>query len=288
MDTRLWEKILPWAYLPWKKSERGEVLGYSVKCGKNPGERLTFPGVCGTIFLQISCRYSPDSWPGRFCPAAWGATIGVFFGRSDSRFSLLLYLYLGGAGYESIEEKIVKEGVWLPGNILKVGSFLNHQIDGKFMMELGEEIARLFAQEKIDRILTIETSGIPLAMAASVALGVPMVFAKKNRTSNLSGGLYQTVVHSYTHNTDYTVVVEKQYLPAGERGALRWMISWPTAGPSWGLMELVNQAVPDGGRGGGHRKGLPEGRRPAPVPGPAGGGSGLIDSMDNGNLVFRR
>ena len=85
------------------------------------------------------------------------------------------------------------------------------------MMELGEEIARRFDQEKIDRILTIETSGIPLAMAASVALGVPMVFAKKNRTSNLSGGLYQTVVHSSTHHTDYTVVVEKQYLPAGER-----------------------------------------------------------------------
>ncbi len=116
-----------------------------------------------------------------------------------------------------LEEKIIKEGEVLPGNILKVGSFLNHQIDAEFMMEMGREIARLYSNEKVDRILTIETSGIPLAFAAAVCLNVPMVFAKKNRTGNLSGELYTTVVHSYTHNTDYTVVVEKQYIHPGDR-----------------------------------------------------------------------
>ena len=118
---------------------------------------------------------------------------------------------------KALEEKITKEGTVLPGNILKVGSFLNHQIDAAFMMEMGKEIARLFAGERVDRILTIETSGIPLALAAAAAMHVPMVFAKKNRSSNLSGDIRTALVHSYTHNTDYTVVVESQYLPAGER-----------------------------------------------------------------------
>ena len=215
-------------------------------------------------------------------------TIGVFFGRSDSRFSLLFIYIWGALVMKALEEKIVKEGVWLPGNILKVGSFLNHQIDGKFMMELGEEIARLFAQEKIDRILTIETSGIPLAMAASVALGVPMVFAKKNRTSNLSGGLYQTVVHSYTHNTDYTVVVEKQYLPAGERVLL--VDDFLANGRAlMGLMELVNQAGSQTvGAVAAIEKGFQKGGDLLRSQGLRVEALALIDSMDNGNLVFRR
>ncbi len=118
---------------------------------------------------------------------------------------------------KALEEKILKDGTVLPGNILKVGSFLNHQIDAPFMMEMGREIARLFADANVTRILTIETSGIPLAFAAAVALNVPLVFAKKNRSSNLSGDICTAIVHSYTHNTDYTVVVEKQYLHAGDR-----------------------------------------------------------------------
>ena len=118
---------------------------------------------------------------------------------------------------KALEEKIISDGTVLPGHILKVGSFLNHQIDAPFMMEMGQEIGRLYADAGVDRILTIETSGIPLAFAAAVALNVPLVFAKKNRSGNLSGDLLTTVVHSYTHNTDYTVVVEKQYLPSGER-----------------------------------------------------------------------
>lgn len=118
---------------------------------------------------------------------------------------------------KALEEKILREGTILPGNILKVGTFLNHQIDTAFMMEMGREIARLFKEDGVTKILTIETSGIPLAFAAAVELGVPMVFAKKNRTSNLSGGLYTAMVHSYTHNTDYHVVVEKKFMNAGDR-----------------------------------------------------------------------
>lgn len=113
---------------------------------------------------------------------------------------------------KALEDKIRAEGTVLPGNILKVGSFLNHQLDVVFMMEMGKEIKRLFSDEKITKILTIETSGIAIAMAAGVALEVPVVFAKKNRTSNLSGDFYTTQVHSYTHGTDYDVVVSRELL----------------------------------------------------------------------------
>ena len=112
----------------------------------------------------------------------------------------------------ALEEKILKEAKVLPGNILKVGSFLNHQIDVDFIMEMGKEISRLFGEERITKILTIETSGIPIAVAAGAAMHIPVVFAKKHKTSNVSGGVYKAVVHSYTHGTDYTVVVESDYL----------------------------------------------------------------------------
>ena len=112
----------------------------------------------------------------------------------------------------ALEEKILKEGKVLPGNILKVGSFLNHQLDADFIMEMGREIARIFGNEKVTKILTIETSGIPIAFAAGAALHIPVVFAKKHKSSNVSGDVYKTVVHSYTHGTDYTVVVESDYL----------------------------------------------------------------------------
>ena len=87
---------------------------------------------------------------------------------------------------KALEEKILKEGKVLPGNVLKVGSFLNQQMDSDFIMEIGNEIARLFAGEKITKVLTVESSGIALAVAAGIALHVPSVFAKKQKSSNLS------------------------------------------------------------------------------------------------------
>ncbi len=112
---------------------------------------------------------------------------------------------------KALEEKILAEGKVLPGNILKVGSFLNHQLDVDFIMQMGQEIARLFADSGVSKILTIETSGIAIAMGAAAALHVPVVFAKKHRTGNLSGEIYTTVVHSYTHGQDYNVVVSRDF-----------------------------------------------------------------------------
>jgi len=142
---------------------------------------------------------------------------------------------------KALEEKILREGNVLPGHILKVGSFLNHQIDADFNMEMGREIARLFADAGVTRVLTIETSGIALALGAAAALHVPMVFAKKNRSSNLSGDLYQTVVHSYTHNTDYEIMVSREYISPTDRVLL--VDDFLANGKALiGLAELVRQA----------------------------------------------
>jgi len=111
-----------------------------------------------------------------------------------------------------MEEMILTHGKVLPGNILKVGSFLNQQIDTRLLRKCGEEILRLFSGCGITKVLTIEASGIALATATGLELDVPVIFAKKHITSNVDGDVYSTTVHSFTHNTDYSVVVSRDYL----------------------------------------------------------------------------
>lgn len=111
-----------------------------------------------------------------------------------------------------LEEKILNEGKVYEGGILKVGSFLNQQIDSDFMMEIGEEIARLFKDQNVTKVITVEASGIAIALAAGAALHVPAVFAKKHSTSNIRSEVYSTVVYSFTHEKHYNIVVSKEYL----------------------------------------------------------------------------
>lgn len=112
----------------------------------------------------------------------------------------------------SLEEKIIAEGKILPGDILKVGSFLNQQMDVTFIMEMGREIARLYRDCGVTKILTVESSGIAVAFAAAAAMGVPMVFAKKHASANMSGGAYSAPAESYTHGKTYHIVVSEEYL----------------------------------------------------------------------------
>ena len=118
---------------------------------------------------------------------------------------------------KALEEKIVKEGTVLPGNVLKVGSFLNQQMDSDFIMEIGKEIARLYAGTGVTRILTIESSGIALAVAAGIAMHVPTVFAKKHRSANMPKAVYTAPVYSFTHHETFEIAVAMEYLPAGEK-----------------------------------------------------------------------
>ena len=118
---------------------------------------------------------------------------------------------------KKMEEKILAEAAILPGGVLKVGSFLNQQVDTVFMKEIGEEIRDLFRGEEITKILTIESSGIPIAISAGFAMGLPVVYAKKNKSSNISGDCYSTPVKSFPHGDTNNVVVTKEYLSADDR-----------------------------------------------------------------------
>ena len=116
-----------------------------------------------------------------------------------------------------LEERIVKDGVVKPGNVLKVDSFLNHQMDVKLLDKIGAEFARRFAGEKITKVLTIESSGIAIACGVARELGVPMVFAKKAQSVNLDGEMYVAEVDSFTHKRRNLVIVSKKYLSPEDR-----------------------------------------------------------------------
>ena len=113
---------------------------------------------------------------------------------------------------ELLEEKILKDGVIKSGNVLKVDSFLNHQIDVPFIADLGKEFKRQFADRPINKILTIEASGIGIASIAAMFFEVPVVFAKKSSGSNMDKDVYFTQIYSYTHSKNNDVVVSKKYL----------------------------------------------------------------------------
>ena len=115
-----------------------------------------------------------------------------------------------------LEEKILSCGTVLPGNILKVDSFLNHQLDVSLLSELGKEFYRLFSDLNITRILTVEASGIPIACFAAQHFNVPVVFAKKGHHKNIGNDVYTAEVFSFTKGTSYTVFVSKKYINPGD------------------------------------------------------------------------
>ena len=115
-----------------------------------------------------------------------------------------------------LEERILKDGIVKKGNVLKVDSFLNHQMDISLFEQMGEEFRRRFEQEKIEKILTIEASGIGIACIVAKYFQVPVVFAKKAKSVNLEGELYIAEVESFTQKCRNQIIVSKKYLKQGE------------------------------------------------------------------------
>lgn len=111
-----------------------------------------------------------------------------------------------------LEDRIRRDGTVKEGNVLKVDSFLNHQMDVKLFAEMGEEWKRLFAGKNINKILTIEASGIGIACVAACCFNVDVVFAKKSQSLNIDGEVYSTKVESFTHKRVYDVIVSKKFL----------------------------------------------------------------------------
>ena len=118
---------------------------------------------------------------------------------------------------ELLKERIRKDGKVKDGNVLKVDSFLNHQIDVKLLEEIGKEFKRLFGSEEVTKVLTIEASGIGIAVETARAFGLPVVFAKKSKTKNIAGEVYTSKVMSYTHGREYDIIVSKDFLGPEDR-----------------------------------------------------------------------
>lgn len=118
---------------------------------------------------------------------------------------------------ELLEKRIQEDGVVKEGNVLKVDSFLNHQIDIGLMNEIGKEFKRIFADTEVTKILTIEASGIAIAAIVAQYFDVPVVFAKKSQSINLDGSVYSTKIESFTHKRAYDVIVSKKYLSSEDK-----------------------------------------------------------------------
>ncbi len=118
---------------------------------------------------------------------------------------------------QELKDRIVREGKVLPGNIIKVDGFLNHRVDTELMDHIAEELGRHFDMGGVDVILTAEASGIALAAVVARHFGKPMIFAKKAKSDNIEGGLYQSDIFSYTYKKKVTLLVSKEWLHAGDR-----------------------------------------------------------------------
>lgn len=188
-----------------------------------------------------------------------------------------------------LKDRIRKDGKIREGNVLKVDSFLNHQMDVIFFNEMAKEFKRLYEGVPINKILTIEASGIGIAIMAGLHLEVPVVFAKKSRSSNISDQVYHTVIHSYTHNNDNDVVVSKQYL--NEDDHILIIDDFLANGCALeGLIDLVHQAnATVEGIGIAVEKGFQEGGDRLRKAGYRVESLAIVDSMDpeTGEITFR-
>ncbi|OJU09476.1 MAG: xanthine phosphoribosyltransferase [Clostridiales bacterium 43-6] len=188
---------------------------------------------------------------------------------------------------ELLKERIRKDGNVKEGNIIKVDSFLNHQIDIALMMELGKEFKRLFENENITKIITIEASGIAVGCMAAQYFQVPVVFAKKSESKNIDGDVYRTSVMSYTHGVEYTVILEKRFLSAEDR-ILIIDDFLATGKAQFGLLDISRQAgATVAGIGIVIEKGFQGGGDQIRKDGYNLHSLAIIDSMEHGALRFR-
>lgn len=190
---------------------------------------------------------------------------------------------------KALEERIRKDGLVKEGNVLKVDSFLNHQLDVELFDEMGKEFRRLFPSPDINKILTIEASGIGIACVAARHFHVPVVFAKKSQSINLDGQVYSTKIESFTHKRVYDVIVSKKYLGADDHVLI--IDDFLANGCAVaGLIDLVQSAgAVVEGVGIAVEKGFQEGGRLLRSKGVRVESLAIVESMNaaDGSIVFR-
>jgi xanthine phosphoribosyltransferase len=188
---------------------------------------------------------------------------------------------------EELKNRIRKEGRVKSGGILKVDSFLNHQLDIGLLNQIGREFHRLFADFGITKILTIEASGIGIACITAQYFGVPVLFAKKARSKNLDGQLIVSQVYSYTYQNVYEITVEKRFLSQSDRVLI--IDDFLARGAAAeGLIDIVNKAGAQlAGIGIAIEKGFQDGGQKIRAMGVRVESLAIIDSMDENGIVFR-
>ncbi|HIS80639.1 MAG TPA: xanthine phosphoribosyltransferase [Candidatus Scatomonas merdavium] len=190
---------------------------------------------------------------------------------------------------KSLEERIRKDGVVKAGNVLKVDSFLNHQMDVELFNEMGKEFKRLFADCPINKILTIEASGIGIACIVAQHFHVPVVFAKKTQSINIDGEVYSTKIESFTHKRVYDVIVSKKYISPEDHVLI--IDDFLANGCAVrGLIEMIQSAgATVEGVGIAIEKGQQSGGRMLREDGIRVESLAIIDSMDDttGEIIFR-
>ena len=188
---------------------------------------------------------------------------------------------------QQLKDRIIKEGRVLPGNIIKVDGFLNHRVDTALMCDIADEFAKYFDVNNITMVLTAEASGIALATICAQRYGVPMVFAKKAKSDNIEGGLYQSDIFSYTYKKKVTLLVSQDWITKDDRVLV--IDDFMAKGYAMrGLIDIVNKAGATlAGIGVAVEKGFQDGgdslrREGYPIKSLA-----IIDSVEGGVIRFR-
>ncbi len=189
-----------------------------------------------------------------------------------------------------LEDRIIKDGKVFPGNVLKVDSFLNHQLDVILLNELGHEMKRLYGDCGVTKILTIEASGIGVGCMVAQHFGCPLVFAKKTKTLNIKGDVYKSQVESFTHQTTYDIIVSKDFI--NENDTVLIIDDFLAKGNALlGLIDIVNQAGAKlAGCGIAIEKGYQGGGDSLRAKGIRVESMAIVESMDDvtGNIIFRK
>jgi len=186
-----------------------------------------------------------------------------------------------------LKDRIIAEGRILPGSIVKIDGFLNHKVDTGLMRAMAREFASLFDLDGLTAVLTIEASGIPLATTCAEELGVPLVFAKKAKSDNIEGGLYQCDIFSYTYKKKFTLLVSRQWLGAGDKVLI--IDDFLANGEALrGIVDIVNQAGAEVlGIGIAVEKGFQPGGKRMRDAGYNLKSLAIIDKADENGFVFR-
>ncbi len=188
---------------------------------------------------------------------------------------------------ELLKDKMIKDGDIKEGNVIKVDSFLNHQIDIELLNAIGKEFKERFKHQQVDKILTIEASGIAIAVIAAQYFNVPVVFAKKTESKNLDKDTYESQVYSYTKDKTYTIRVSKAYLNEGEN-VLILDDFLAKAKAANGLIEILERAKCNvAGIGIVIEKGFQNGGEEIREKGIKLESLAIVESIDNGKIVFR-